>query len=315
MANTSDHAFQNSSSSELDMLKSLTWHTIRNPLLWIDYILPCSLNGVLMVTILKDPLKCFRSCSSYLVFNFGLFGFLPLFILITHILALSHNDNLYLSVYGFLFGFYNTLFSVFLLAVDRYVLACRPLWYSIIVTKRRVLYCVILSWILSGTLTVVSFVLYHSAIDVIIATQIFVFTLLPIFFLLVIAIMVLNIKAWMAVAHCAINVQSLGKQNSSPFKNLRQRAKEKRLKNERRFCKVVLLLHLNLMFLILPQVLIISMKVINIWCKLCIGELHNAALFQIYIFPLFYTTTPVIHIAFIPKYRKSCRSLFVNVEN
>ena len=150
------NASQNSFSPEPDIQISLTWQTISNPLLWIDYLLPCLLNGVLTITILKDPLKCFRSCSSYLVFNIGLLGFLPSVILISHILASSHSGNVFWSSYGFIFGFYNTLFAVLLLAVDRYVLSCKPLMYSTIVTKQRVVYCVVLSWIFSGILTIVS---------------------------------------------------------------------------------------------------------------------------------------------------------------
>ena len=288
---------------EPDIQISLTWQTISNPLLWIDYILPCLLNGVLTVTILKDPLKCFRSCSSYLVFNIGLLGFLPSVILISHILASSHSGNVYWSSYGFISGFYNTLFAVLLLAVDRYALSCKPLRYSTIVTKQRVVYCVVLSWIFSGILTIVFFVLYHGEIDVMVATKIFVFTLLPIYFFLLVAIMILNIQTWKTVGQCAMSAQSVGSQN------LRLRANEKRLKNERRFCKVVLLLHLNLVFFILPQVVVISVRAINIWCGFCIRERTNFALFQVYIFPLFYTTTSVINIAFIPKYRNSCRSL------
>ena len=317
MEDTSGYKTGNSSSPESEILVTLTWDNVHNPLLWIDYFLPCLLNGVLMVTILKDPLKCFRSCSSYLVFNFGLLGLLPFLILISHISAFCHHDDLYLSLYGFIFGFYNTIFAVLLLAGDRYVLTCKPLWYSTIVTKRRVLYCVILSWIFSGALAASIFLLIYNVIDIVLASKIFVFTLFPIVFILIIVIMTLNIKTWNRVAQYFINIQPLcplGRQNRSTSKNLRYRSKMERLENEKRFSKVVLLLHLNLVFLILPQVLLIGMKAVNVWCELCIKEFfnQNAVLFQAYIFPLFYTTTPVIHIAFIPKYRKSCRNLFVN---
>ena len=318
MENTSEYKTGNSSSPELVKLISLTWDDIRNPLLWIDYLLPCFLNGVLTVTALKDPLKCFRSCSSYLVFNIGLLGFLPFLILILHILALSYSCDLHLALYASVFGFYNTLCAVFLLAVDCYILACKPLLYSMIVTKRRVVYCVIFSWNLSATLATSAFLLTYNVTDIVLAAKIFVFTLFPIVFLLLIVIMILNIKTRKTVAQCFINIQRLcplSRQNGNTLKKITYRAVKERLKNERRFSKVVLLLHFNSVFFILPQVLLIGTNAVNIWCEFCINETYNQnlKLFHAFIFPLFYTTMPVIHIAFIPKYRSSCRNLFVNV--
>lgn len=156
MDNRSENVLQNSSSPAPEVMELITWNMILNPLFLITYNLPSILNGILLVTILKDPLKCFRSCSSYLLFNFGLLGFLPLLILILSILMLSGYGNIYLWLYGFIFGFYNTIFAVFMLTLDRYFLACKPLFYSRIITKRRVFYSVTFFWILSGILVAIT---------------------------------------------------------------------------------------------------------------------------------------------------------------
>ena len=302
---------QNSSSSQPELLVAITWNILRNPLFLIIYLLPCLLNGVLVVTILKDPLKCLRSCSSYLVFNLGLLGFLPLLALIIHILTLSVYKELHLCEFIYCFGFYNTVFAVLILTTDRYYLVCKPLLYSVIITKTRVLYFAILVWIVSGILAVGVFPCVHNVIGIVVATKIFVSTLPPIFLCLIMVIIILNIKTWQTIARHDKRLSSLGQHN----RNTSNIAEKKRLENERRFSKVVLVLLLNLMFFVLPQVLIIVIKGVNFLCELCVAGFRdsNVSLLQFYFFPLYFISTPVLYIAFIPKYRKSCRSLFVSV--
>ena len=106
---------QNSSLPHPQILVSITWNILRNPLFLTIYLLPCPLNGVLVVTIFKDPLKCLRSCSSYLVFNLGLLGFLPLLTLIIHVLTLSAYKELNLCEFVYCFAFLNTVFAVLML--------------------------------------------------------------------------------------------------------------------------------------------------------------------------------------------------------
>ena len=304
---------QNSSSSQPELLVAITWNIIRNPLFLIIYILPCPLNGVLVVTILKDPLKCLRSCSSYLVFNFGLLGFLPFLALIIHILTLSVYKELHVCEFIYCFGFYNTVFAVLILTTDRYYLVCKPLLYSVIITKTRVLHFAILSWIVSGILAVAVFPCVYNVIGIVLATKIFVFTSPPIFSCLIIVIMILNIKTWQTIVRHDNRFSSLGQPQGNASNNSQNRAEKSRLENERRFSKVVLVLLLNLVFFVLPQVLIIVIRCVNFLCELCVTGFRdsNVNLLQFYFFPLYFITTPVLYIAFIPKYRKSCRSLFV----
>ena len=292
---------QNSSLPHPEILVSITWNILRNPLFLTIYLLPCPLNGVLVVTIFKDPLKCLRSCSSYLVFNLGLLGFLPLLTLIIHVLTLSVYKELNLSEFVYCFAFFNTAFAVLMLTTDRYFLVCKPLLYTTIVTKTRALYFAILCWILSGIFAASILPYVYNVIDVVLATKIFVLTLLPISCSLVIVIMILNIKTWQTVARHDNRALSPGRQNGITL-------------NERRFSKVVLLLLLNLVFFVLPLILMTVIRSVNIWCELCIGGFNNFDdnLFRLYYFPFFYITTPVLYITFIPKYRKSCHSLFVS---
>ena len=311
--NASENISQNSSLPHPEILVSITWNILRNPLFLTIYLLPCPLNGVLVVTIFKDPLKCLRSCSSYLVFNLGLLGFLPLLTLIIHVLTLSVYKELNLCEYVYCFAFYNTIFAVLMLTTDRYFLVRKPLHYTTIVTKTRALYFPIFSWILSGIFAAAVFPYEHNVVGVVLATKIYVFTFLPIFCFLIIVIVTLNIKTWQTVACRGNRVASLNRQNGNMAKKSKNRADKKTLENERRFSKVVLLLLLNLVFLLSPQVLLIVIRCVNIWCESCITEFGSSkvSLLQFYLFPLFYITTPVLYIAFIPKYRKSCGSLLL----
>ena len=209
----SENIFQNSTFPHPEILVSITRNILRNPLFLTIYLLPCPLNGVLVVTIFKDPFKCLRSCSSYLVFNLGLLGFLPLLTLIIHILTLSVYKEANLGEFAYCFGFYNTVFAVLMLTTDRYFLVCKPLLYTTIVTKTRALYFAILSWILSGIFAASILPYVYNVIDVVLATKIFVLTLLPISCSLVIVIMILNIKTWQTVARHDNRAWSPGRQN------------------------------------------------------------------------------------------------------
>ena len=309
MENTSENIPRNLSSPALEYI---TWNNILNPLFLIIHLLPNVENGILLATILRDPLKCFRSSSSYLVINLGLLGFLPLLTLILNIITLSGNKDQHLWLCGFVFGLCNTMLAVLMLTMDRYVLACKPLLYSTIITKRRVFYCVIFSWILSGILVAITVLQLYEFFKGKVLIKMFVFALFPIFCFLVIVITILNIKTWQTVARHESQVQSFGRQNSKTSRNLKYRAEKKRLENERRFAKVVLLLLINMVLFMEPPLLIVGMKSVNVWCDFCFTDINhpNVSLLQMYFFPLFYITTPVLYILFIPKYRKSCRRLF-----
>ena len=303
----------------------LTWNDVINPLFLIVNILPSVLNGILLATIIIDPLKCFRSCYSYLLFNFGLLGLLPPLTVIVHILTLYGYGYQTLWLYGFVLGFYNTIFAVFMLTLDRYVLVCKPLLYSRTVTKCRVLYGAIASWISSVALAASCFPAVYDVVGIKLATKVFLFTLLPVYLFLVIASIILNMQTWKTVATRRGRLARLlngserrkGSQNDTRLSSSVNRVEIKRLENERRFLKVVLLLVVNLMIFILPQVILVCLMSLNVCCELGFTEIEhpNVSLFQTYLFPLFYITTPLLYMVFIPKYRKSCLRLFVSGNN
>ena len=161
-------------------------------------------------------------------------------------------------------------------------------------TISRALYFAIFSWILSGIFAAAVFPYVHNVVGVVLATKIYVLTLLPIFCFLIIVILTLNIKTWKTVACRGNCVASLNRQNGNMAKKSQNRADKTTLENERRFSKVVLLLLLNLVFLVLPQVLLNVVGCVNIWCQSCITEFGSlkVSLLQFYLFPLFLSQLP-----------------------
>lgn len=141
-------------------------------------------------------------------------------------------------------------------------------------------------------------------------TEIFILLLITLFFVLVAVIIVFDIKTWLKIQQLQTEVFTLGNLSTDPSSNC-YNAEQKRLQMESRFAKVVILLLVNLVVFILPQVVIVGMRQANNWCNLCVRKvLPEANLFHSYIFPLFYISTPILYVTLIPKYRKSLTALF-----
>ena len=277
----------------------LTWSVLTQPRLVIPYLSSTLTNLVLFTTMLKDPLNCFRSISSYLLFNLVLNGFSPLLTYCLCIATLVTNTE-YLGVYSLVFAFNHTILAVLLLSIDRYILVSRPLAYSIIITKSRCFYAVLFSWILCMLLT------YCVGARLMqIATKVIVFSLLSCILILVLVIIVVDILTWGSIFKAQAELRRFGNESRSNSGNFR--AEQKRLRTEKRFAKVVMILLVDVILFILPQAVVVASRVLYVLCKSCVNgsKLQKASIFQLCFFPLFYLTTPVLYLAFIPKYRRS----------
>ena len=321
MKNIQTNNNTNFSSPDLFVEEWLTWSLVTNPLFILIHLSSAATNLILLTTMLKDPLKCFRSVSSYLLFNLILNGFVPLVSYCLYIVTIMA-DTAYLGLWTLAFAFYNTILAVLLSSVDRYILVSRPILYSVIVTKFRVICALALSWILCLVLTFCLTTRVKTFLS-----EIAFFAFVPFILLMVFVIILVDIKTWKSISKAQMELRTLGsehnptsrttkrnssrstKENSSRSakENSSYRAEQKRIQTEKRFAKVVVLLLLNVVLFIFPQMLVISIRVVNVWCNSCIKELRHkqASLFQVYYFPLFYFTTPLLYLVFIPKYHKS----------
>ena len=283
----------------------LTWSLVTNPLFIILHLSSAVTNLILLITMLKDPLKCFRSVSSYLLFNLVVNGLVPMLSYCLYIVTVA-GDTVYFGVWTLVFAFNNTILAVLFSSLDRYILVSRPIMYSVIVTKSRVICILVISWIIC---LVSAFGIAVRVKNIVSAIILFVF--LPLILSMVFAIIVVDIKTWRSISKAQKELLRLGSESISDTESRNYRAEQKRIQTEKRFAKVVALLLLNVVMFIFPQMLVVSSRVINVWCNLCIKTLRQdkASVFQVYYFPLFYLTTPLLYLFFIPKYHKSLSEL------
>ena len=283
----------------------LTWSLVTNPLFILIHLSSAATNLILLITMLKDPLKCFRSVSSYLLFNLILNGFVPLVSYCLYIVTIMANTA-YLGVWTLVFAFFNTILSVLLSSVDRYILVSRPILYSVIVTKFRVICTLTISWILCLVLTFGITTRVKNFLS-----EIAFFVFVPFMLLMVFVVILVDIKTWKSISKAQTELRTLGSEHNSASRNTKEsssyRAEQKRIQTEKRFAKVVVLLLLNVVLFIFPQMLVVASRVVHVWCNLCMKEFRHkqASIFQVYYFPLFYFTTPLLYLVVIPKYRKS----------
>ena len=279
----------------------LKWRVVTNPLLIILHVSSAMTNLLLFTTMLKDPLKCFRSISSFLLRNLILNGFLPMATYCLYVITLAA-DTVHLGVWALVSGFNNTIIAVLLLSVDRYILVSRPMMYAVILTKSRVTYTLVLSWLLTLAMGC-GIALYQNTLF----SNILVFSFIPLLIILVAVIIVVDFKTWTSVKRAQLDLQRLGNQSGLDERSASYRSELKRVQTEKRFAKVVVLLLFNVLLFMLPQAVAVGFRLVDFWCDSCMKFFRRGktTLFQVHIFPLFYLTTPILYLAFIPKYRKS----------
>ena len=85
-------------------------------------------NSLLLYGLVKDPLKCFKNCSSYLIINNTVSDLVLCLYKFARCYWQSCNGDLFVSSL-FSFPLYISFLSIFFLALDRCVIACYPFQY------------------------------------------------------------------------------------------------------------------------------------------------------------------------------------------
>ena len=105
------------------------------------------LNSLLLVGLIKDPLKCFRNSSSYLVTNLCASDILTC---VTEIGIIFWRSPCVEEIRVFLLfriPLHISFSSVLTLAFDRYMSCCHPLKYKIVITKKFTKCLILLQWL------------------------------------------------------------------------------------------------------------------------------------------------------------------------
>lgn len=104
-------------------------------------------NTLLLVGLVKDPLKCFRNSSSYFILNLCVSD--TLVCLGETVILFGRNTCINgVNVYIFFhLPVYVSFFSIATMAFDRYMSSVHPLKYKIIVTRKFTLRLILLQWL------------------------------------------------------------------------------------------------------------------------------------------------------------------------
>ena len=102
----------------------------------------------LLICLAKDPLNCFRNSASYLVSNLALADFIVCTInLMTDMIFVDKFFTIFMCTSAT--AALVSLFSIFSIAVDRYVLTVHPFIHRVHVNGRRIAIWIVLVWVLS----------------------------------------------------------------------------------------------------------------------------------------------------------------------
>ena len=122
------------------------------------------LHFLLLICIAKDPLKCFRNSASYLVGNLALADF------IMCTLGLM-KDMIFVGKFATIFMYASTtatllsLFSMFSIAIDRYLLTVRPFTHRALLNGKRISIWIVLVWVFSFWFFIKGYIFGPSNVD------------------------------------------------------------------------------------------------------------------------------------------------------
>ena len=104
-------------------------------------------NLMLLIAFIKDPLKCFRNSATYLVGNLALSDLLVGLVLLTRTFLESENA---VVVFLHLFSFYSSMWTIFSIALDRYLMITYPFKHRFLMSEKKMAIWIALIWFLSS---------------------------------------------------------------------------------------------------------------------------------------------------------------------
>ena len=102
---------------------------------------------MLLIAFIKDPLKCFRNSATYLVGNLALSDLLVGLMLLTRTFLESENA---VVVFLHLFSFYSSMWTIFSIALDRYLMITYPFKHRFLMSVKKMAIWIALIWFLSS---------------------------------------------------------------------------------------------------------------------------------------------------------------------
>ena len=103
---------------------------------------------LLLNTFIKDPLKCFRNCGTYLVANLAVLDLLVCPVAPIATVLFMTKFFSYLNFFRFMFH-NGSVITFTIISIERFVIVAYPLKHRLFVNKKTVFACLVSIWLLS----------------------------------------------------------------------------------------------------------------------------------------------------------------------
>ncbi len=250
-------------------------------------VLGVSLNVLLLVAFLKDPLKCFRNSGTYLVMNLAVSDcltclFAPSFLVMYVLPGWYWIFKLFVWWFGTV-----SLVSIASISIDRFLLVAYPIKHHIFMKGKVIILWLAAIWIMSCTLPLKG-LFYESKNNEIIAVII-----------MIISVVIYVCTYW----QLRKQAKNIALQNSRE-----SRAQEIRILKEKKFLKTIILIACVAFLSTVPSMLFFQIyDSLTRW-----NDILVKIFIEIFTF-IFYTNfavNPIIYVIRLPNYRKTFYLLY-----
>ena len=249
-------------------------------------------NILLLIGLIKDPLKCFRNSASYLILNLAFSDILTCVYEIGIIYWNPCIDTHGIQI--FRIAEYISWLSILSMSLDRYLSVVHPLKYNILVTGKKTFVVILLQWVFC----------IISVLWEIFFKRIGIYTLHTIAFLLV-----FSSTFFYAKTAFKLKEKSRYLMRQEDISLTAKRSQNVRLLNEKRFLWTIFLTSVITITTLMPLVMY---KNVSTHTRYGDGNTTTSHVY-IFLYTLFvinFVVNPLIYCLRLRKYRKTCRLLF-----
>ena len=253
-------------------------------------------NILLLIGLIKDPLKCFRNSASYLILNLAFSDLLTCVYKICDIywnLCVEFDVNV---IQIFDVAEYISWLSILFISLDRYLSVVHPMKYNILVTGKKTFVVILLQWLFC----IISVLLHIFFIR----TEI-------LFYALNIIALLLVFSSTFFYAKTAFKLKEKSRylMRQEDISLTAKRSQNVRLLNEKRFLWTIFLTSVITITTLMPLVMY---KNVSTHTRYGDGNTTTSHVrtFLYTLFVINFVVNPLIYCLRLRKYRKTCRLLF-----
>ena len=257
-------------------------------------------NGILLLIFLINPLKTFRSTSTYFIKSLTVADFVTSLMTIIWGFEVIPSQG-FLRAYLFIFwmSVQISFYLIFLMSIERYIAVHYPLKKQVIVTKERTLACIVIVCSFSAILAGLS--------EIEIIRKYVRFSLFSLFDVIVVCVSIVYIMIVVTLRKISREVR----RNSLP--NNTSQLRLDKIKEDRQLLIVVLVMLTILAITVLPYTLASQVVLVDrLFYKNASLDKDALITFIINYFPveiLNFAVNPIIYAIRLPNYRKSLMAL------